>query len=171
MTTHRHFGLLYIPETIEFANPWHDEIGRFAPKGSGSTGALSPGDPNPTAEKLLTGDRIALADVGVPTATPAQVKLTTDTRDDDALWATAKPITVSANDKFVASEESVKTGPVRKVVLGGEAFRPGYPPRLYQLDDGSYLVADGHHRIVMHKLLNTPSFDAIVLPYPKDNKP
>jgi hypothetical protein len=173
MTNRRQFRLIWDAGVLAdatitraaFGNPWHDEVGRFAPKGTGKQVAAEG-----RARELLAGERIALADVDVPMGTPEQIKLTTDTRDDDALWETATPIKVSAQDKFVASEESVKTRPVRDVVLDGEAFRPGYPPRLYQLPDGSYLVADGHHRIVMHKLLGTPSFDAIVLPYPEEKQ-
>jgi hypothetical protein len=47
----RQFGLVE-----EFANPWHDEIGRFAPKGSGT--AYSGGQPVPTIERDADGNII-----------------------------------------------------------------------------------------------------------------
>jgi hypothetical protein len=151
----------------EFANPWHDEIGRFAPKGSGrrSDGTTQVSE---RAQRVLDdpSDRIVLADIGIEPAPPELAKVAEATRDDDALWESAEPRQVSWQDTFIGTEADVGKKHVAKVVTGAEPLREGYPPRLYELDDGRYLIADGHHRLVMHSLMESEEFDVIVLPFP-----
>lgn len=149
------------PKGAQMANPWHDQQGRFAPKGTGKR-----------VDQIMSkpGDQIELTDLGIEPATPEQAAVAEATRDDEDLWAGAEPRQVSWRDKFVGTEGSVDKRPVREVVVEGEPFRKGYPPRLYELGPNSYLIADGHHRLVMHSLLESDAFDAVVLPYPTDQE-
>ncbi len=52
----------------------------------------------------------------------------------------------SASDTYIGTEESVKTSSVRKVVLGEEPLRAGYPPRLAVVDGAGAVVAFGMGR-------------------------
>jgi hypothetical protein len=45
--------------SAQFANPWHDEIGRFAPKGTGRK--VGPGDAAAAAETVLNGQPVTVA--------------------------------------------------------------------------------------------------------------
>lgn len=63
--------------------------------------------------------------------------------------------------KLNATEERLKSGPIKKVV-SGEPFRKGYDPELVVTDDGVF-VADGHHRVAMHYTLEHDTMPSKVL--------
>jgi hypothetical protein len=118
---------------------------------------------------LLDGTKeVPLKAIGIRPAQGKLRHLAESTRDDDALWAKAKTQKVSASDTFIGIEDAVKTRHVAKVVEGREPLRPGYNPRLYKLPNGSYLIADGHTRLAMHKMMGSKAFDAEVLELPRN---
>lgn len=107
--------------------------------------------------------------IGIQPAQGRLRRLAESTRDNDALWAKATTMQVSAtSDTFIGIEDAVKTRHVAKVVTGQEALREGYNPRVYKLSSGKYLIADGHTRLAMHKMLGSKAFDVEVLPLPKN---
>jgi len=119
------------------------------------------------ARKVLSGsgERIELSALGIQDAPPALAKVANRYRDDDKVWG-GNPTKVSWRDKFIGTEGSVKKKHVAKVVEGREPLREGYPPRLFEMPDGRYLIADGHHRLAMHSLMESEEFDAVVVPFP-----
>lgn len=150
----------------------HDQS-THAPKGkAGTGGGMMAPPPSARAKKILSeaGERIELSSLGIKEAPRTLRRTANITRDSDAIWERAKPTKVSWKDEFLGTEGSVKTKHVKKVVMGDEPLREGYPPRLYELPGGAgkkrYLIADGHHRLAMHSLMESTAFDAVVLPYP-----
>lgn len=150
----------------------HDQS-THAPKGkAGTGGGMMAPPPSARAKKILSeaGERIELSSLGIKDAPRTLRRTANITRDSDAIWEKAKPTKVSWKDEFLGTEGSVKTKHVKKVVMGDEPLREGYPPRLYELPGGAgkkrYLIADGHHRLAMHSLMESTAFDAVVLPYP-----
>jgi hypothetical protein len=121
------------------------------------------GGPSPRARRILaeSGDEIELSALGILDAPPDLAAIATDERDNDALWdrPTSK---VSWTDTFYGTEGTVAKKHVAKVVEGREAMREGYPPRLYELGPDIYLIADGHHRLAMHNLLESDEFEVVV---------
>jgi GNAT superfamily N-acetyltransferase len=111
--------------------------------------------------------RIPLAAIGIQPAPADLAHLAESTRDDD-VWDAIAVTQVSADATFYGTETDVGTKHIAKVVNGVEPLREGYAPRLYQLDDGAYLIADGHHRLAMHVLMGTPGFDVHVRRLPAE---
>jgi hypothetical protein len=138
------------------------------PVGSGGSKGGSGKGGNKYAKLLDGTETVPLRAIGIKPAQGKRRHLAETTRDDDALWAKAKTMKVSANDRFIGIEDAVKTRHVAKVVMGREPLRPGYNPRLYKLPEGGYMIADGHTRLAMHKMMGSKAFDVEVLPLPEN---
>ena len=147
---------------VAFANPWRDERGRFAPKGSARVGV----SPRILDALDKAGERIGLDTVGITKASPEVAEVGWAVREMDELWETeAVAQDLSWTDLTVGLEDSVKTRHVAKVVTGQEPLRDGYPIRVLEGPDGGYVIADGHTRAVMHSLMQTEEIETLVLPW------
>ena len=67
-------------------------------------------------------------------------------------WDDVPVTTLPKGAKLVASEKSVKTKYIKRV-LDGEPLREGYEPQLVRIGPNKFMVYDGHHRMAMHAAL------------------
>lgn len=67
-------------------------------------------------------------------------------------WTRTLVTTLPRKAKLIATEKTVKTKHIRKV-LNGEPLREGYEPQLVRVGRNRFMVYDGHHRMAMHHAL------------------
>lgn len=81
-------------------------------------------------------------------------KMVKEGRDKAAAhdWDKTEVVTLPRGAVLVATERSVKTKYIKRV-MDGEPLREGYEPQLVKIGPNKYMVYDGHHRMAMHSAL------------------
>ena len=79
----------------------------------------------------------------------------------DSAWDSLPVVTIPHGTMLHSNVETLTKAHIDKVVLGVEAFREGYPTRLYRTDSGDLHIVDGHHRAAICAELRT-DMDALI---------
>lgn len=82
-------------------------------------------------------------------------------RIPDSVWDALPVVTIPHGTVLHSNFQTLAKAHIDKVVSGAEAFREGYPTRLYRTDNGDLHIVDGHHRAAICAELHT-NMDAYI---------
>lgn len=73
----------------------------------------------------------------------------------DSAWEALPVVTIPHGTILHSNFQTLAKAHIDKVVSGAEAYREGYPIRLYRTDSGELHIVDGHHRAAICAELHT----------------